>query len=112
MIDDYEKYLDEDGYPTEEALNLIDNWDMDNIDGLFIFLKNLWWSPDWGWKEEEEESNDRKIKIYSISTGGWSGNEELIRHLKKKELFWEMCLLSYRRGGHYQFDDRYWKYVR
>jgi hypothetical protein len=26
MIDDYEKYLDEDGYPTEEALNLIDNW--------------------------------------------------------------------------------------
>lgn len=29
-----------------------------------------------------------------------------------KELFWEMCLLSYRRGGHYQFDDRYWKYVR
>lgn len=111
MIYDYEKYLDEDGYPTEEALNLIDNWDMDNIDGLFVFVKNLWWSPDWGWKEEEE-SNDRKIKIYSISTGGWSGNEELIRLLKKKELFWEMCLLSYRRGGHYKFDDRYWKYVK
>lgn len=65
-------YIDSDGYPTERALNKIKNWKFKgekSCEELFEFIEELWRWPDY-FKEEEG--------IYQISTGGWSGNEDLI----------------------------------
>ena len=66
--------LDEHGYPTEEALEKIKEWPDDDMPGLMAFVKELWWMPDWGWREEITTSDilDKPVIRYSISTGGWN----------------------------------------
>jgi len=66
------------------------------------FVHSLWHWPDWGWKELA--TDDRTT--YDISTGGWSGNEELIGAMRENFMFWSMCWVSSRRGGHYIFEVR------
>ena len=84
-----------DPYPTEEELKKIENW-KDDRPALMEYVKSLWWAADWGWTE--------KGSTYQISTGGWSGNEEIIAALKANMMFWVMCYQSSRVGGHYFFN--------
>ena len=86
------------GYPATETLETIRNWDveMDGYEPLLEFVAKQWWKPNWGWYREG-------IK-YEISTGGWSGNEQLIVAMKLNVLFWDTCWVSSRRGGHYEFE--------
>ncbi len=88
--------LDQDGYPTEETLLKIKEWDYHDFPGLMAFVESIWWQTDWGWH--------RKGKKYRISTGGWSGNESLVGAMEANWLFWTMCWQSSRRGGHYEFE--------
>lgn len=85
-------------YPTEEELEKIRNWDVNdnNVSEFMAFVKSIWWMPDWGWREE----NGR----YSISTGGWSGNEDIIGAMMSNRIFWLMFWEQSRRGGHYIFS--------
>jgi len=83
-------------YPSDEDLTLIRNWKMKHVTGLMDFVESLWSYADWGWKQ--------KGRHYSISTGGWSGNESLIEALKKNQIFWAVCWYSSTRGGHYEFE--------
>ena len=39
--------LDDDGYPTDEALDLIAKWDYKDIAGWFEFIQSLWALTDW-----------------------------------------------------------------
>jgi hypothetical protein len=99
--------LDEEGYPTEDALYCIENWNFDNAQGWFSFIKSIWCFSDWGWQEYYEPHNWRKdteVFRYDISTGGWSGNESIIRSMKKNDLLWHTTWFSSRRGGHYIFE--------
>ncbi len=91
--------LDEYGYPTEEALEKIKEWPDDDMPGLIGFVKELWWMPDWGWHEKNEDDHIH----YLISTGGWSGNEDLIGAMGSNQMFWLFCWYSSRVGGHFQF---------
>lgn len=99
-------YKDEDGYPTQEALDKIENWPADNYLGLMVFVKSIWWMPDWGWTEEDTLSDilDVPVMYYNISTGGWSGNESLIGAMRSNHIFWMLCWISSRRGGHFEFE--------
>jgi len=38
-----------------------------------------------------------------VSTGGWSGNEELIGAMRMNFILWSQWWWSSRRGGHYVF---------
>lgn len=99
--------LDEDGYPTEDALYCIENWNHDDAQGWFTFIKKLWNYAEWGWKEHLEDHNWRKdteVLRYYVSTAGWSGNESIIRSMEKNDLLWHTTWFSSRRGGHYVFE--------
>ncbi len=98
---------DEHGYPTEEALGLIKEWDSNDQPGMMAFVKQCWWMPEWGWDEDDGKNFlNKDIRIFNISTGGWSGNEDLIGAMQENMIFWMMSWYSSRVGGHYVFKVR------
>jgi uncharacterized phage protein (TIGR01671 family) len=102
-----ELFLDEDGYPTDLSLTLIKkaNPFEKNPHELMDFVKRLWQYSDWGWSTKKKKmSYGKKAILYSISTGGWSGNESIISALKNNEnFFWTLYWQSSKVGGHYKF---------
>lgn len=96
---------DSDDYPTAEELKRVREWPWEDLPGLFGFLKDLWYMPDWGWKEvETTDINGGPARGFQISTAGWSGNEELIEVLQVNQMVWALTWVSSRRGGHYEFE--------
>ena len=111
LLDQTEKKvndLDEDGYPTEEFLTSIEIWRDRPFTELMDRIKPNWRYSDFGyWGEQEvENQHGRMVTEYSISTGGWSGNESIIRALQDNHIFWSLCWYSSQRGGHYVFEVR------
>ena len=103
--------LDGDGYPTTEALDIIREWTFQMSDReLFEFIESIWWMPDWGWEEGLEphgREKDEEVYRYRISTGGWSGNEDIIQAMfENKYMFWHLHWVQSRCGGHYIFELR------
>lgn len=95
-----EPFLDEDGYPTTEQLELIKNWDFTDRRALFDYISELWWTG----SSLISTETQGKSTLYYFSTGGWSGNESIIHYLKLNTMFWLMCWVQSRRGGHYIFE--------
>lgn len=96
---------DADGYPTKEELETIEKWDCLDLPGWFAFIKSVWWMAEWGW-HEADEANKLTLttdRVFSISTGGWSGNEEIIEAMKKNRFAWYFSWWSSMRGGHFVF---------
>jgi len=104
--------LDENGYPSEAALDRVRTWPDDDPRGWLAFVRSLWWAADWGWSESEDDEGH----WYRFSTGGWSGNESLVSAMQKtmtaeeqypewlRTMFglWARHWYSSRRGGHYE----------
>jgi hypothetical protein len=105
-----EELFDEHGYPTEEALNYIDNWGSREVDGklfygekfvvhnyeeLIEYVLSIW-----------TYGKDALIwdgKLLEIHTLGWSGNEEILPRLKNTAL-WLLKFRAQEAGGHYYFN--------
>ena len=92
--------MDDDGYPTEELCSFIESFDYRQgwVNLMDIIMKC--------WSYPHPYSNSYKedgFIVYELSTGGWSGNEDLIGSLQDNHLFWLMNWHSSRRGGHYVF---------
>lgn len=87
-------------YPTEEQLEKIRKWDVlkDGISALIVYVKSLWWTPEWGWKLA-----GKQVLRLQLHCGGWSGNEDIIGALRDNYLFWAFCWVKSTRGGHYWF---------
>lgn len=83
-------------YPTDEQLETIRNWKNYNIHSLFDYIYDFWHWPEWGWK--------RNGDTYFISTGGWSGNEDIIDAMQSNSIWWGMFWELSKRGGHYIFS--------
>ena len=99
--------LDEDGYPTQDALHLIENWPYDDPVNWFDFIHEIWYASDWGWHSEvvpHEYREGRNVMRFDISTAGWSGNEAIIKAMQKNEMLWWIVWVQSRRGGHYIFN--------
>lgn len=102
-------FIDDDGYPTEEALERVLGWEQrgpEDGHALLAFVREIWWSAQWGFhhRDTKAEFGGGTERVYSLSTGGWSGNEEIVRALMENRghawfFWWE----SSRRGGHYTF---------
>jgi hypothetical protein len=98
-------YLDEDGYPTEDALDRIEHWYYNDPKGWFKFIESIWHLKSWGWTELKRAELDSVDKImFHISTAGWSGNEDIIRAMQQNHILWSDTWVESRRGGHYVFE--------
>ena len=87
--------MDEHGYPTEAELIEIREWPHTDIDGLIEFCQEL--TEAYGtWTIEGRKAE--------FSTGGWSGNEDVLGAMADNSMFWAICWVSSRRGGHYEFE--------
>jgi hypothetical protein len=90
-------------YPLEEELVRVEKWDGD-WRACFAFVRSLWWMPDWGWHESTEIDNERVVTRYQISTGGWSGNEDVVTAMEHNRWLMSFFWMESRRGGHYVFE--------
>jgi hypothetical protein len=113
LLDDAD-FLDEDGYPTEQALEVVEKWHWDDIPGWFQFIKSIWHLHSWGWKEKLEphdwngkfeQYKNRMVQRHYVSTGGWSGNESIIGAMQRNDMMWHLNWVQSRRGGHYIFEE-------
>jgi putative alpha-1,2-mannosidase len=86
-----------DGYPHEIELRRVRAWAYDDPAGLFAYLRRRWQYADSGYWAQRGST-------FQISTGGWSGNEDLIGAMSDNHMFWSLCWVSSKRGGHYQFQ--------
>lgn len=89
---------DQDGYPTPSELRKVKKWSSDphfDFMALMEFVRSIWWCSDWGFT--------RNGRTFRVSTGGWSGNEQIITALESNWIFWSLCWVSSKRGGHYVF---------
>lgn len=97
--------LDHAGYPTEEYLAWIDSFrpenNLDDYDPLefLAVIERGWWMSDWGFHLKRKYKG--YVRLY-LSTGGWSGNEEIMAHLQQT-WFYFCYWRSHRAGGHYEF---------
>jgi len=102
-----EDFLDEDGYPTESALEIIKLWPYDDLTGWFKFIEDIWYMKSWGWHEIDTVDNIYgNVHEYHISTAGWSGSESIIGAMQQNWTLWSISWVQSRRGGHYIFQTR------
>lgn len=88
--------LNSDGYPTEETLARIPEWPpSEGWPQLFDFIREAWRNDNL-WEQVGE--------THEVSTGGWSGNEDMIDALQKNRAAWSVCFRSVAPGGHYVFE--------
>ena len=80
--------------PTKDHLKTIRQWP-DNFTELMEYIEDLWLWP---------ERFSCKDNLWTVSTGGWSGHEEIIEAMEENVLFWTLCWMSSKRGGHYVFE--------
>lgn len=85
--------LDQHGYPTEETLETIEKWDYIST-GPVPLLEYV--VENWNYGIHESWF---KAETFSLATGGWSGNEDVLEALRNNFLFWAMHWDSSHRGG-------------
>ena len=86
-------------YPDDKELDKIKNWQGESLE-LMEYIKPMWKYFDCGYWIENKKT---PIYHYELSTGGWSGNEDIIGAMMENTLFWIKNWYQSRRGGHYIF---------
>lgn len=100
-----EPEFDADGYPTEETLNALEESDGTDFEAIAQFLVNAWYYPNYiklYTAKAHPVLQSGKRRRLRMSTGGWSGNEDLIYHLP--QMFTTLYFREEHRGGHYLFE--------
>lgn len=99
---------DVDGYPIEEELKAIREWDIteQGLDGFVELIREAW-NHGYGSftiiREPDELDPEKQVKFLVLSTGGWSGNESVMEAIGEEKWFNFFCWEESRRGGHYKF---------
>lgn len=94
-------------YPTEDELEVIKAWKSeDDYNALLEYVESMWAYPTYANSEIVGSETGEPQRQWWFSTGGWSGNEEIIGALMANQTFWLLHWVSSRRGGHYEFETR------
>lgn len=89
-------------YPTDKELTKVRKWAFDapgSFETFMDYVKSIgkyWPRETFGWTREG--------RVFHVSTGGWSGNEDILDAMGKNWTFWVVCWQEHRRGGHYIFQ--------
>jgi len=86
------------GYPSDEFLAYVREYDV-ITHGPCELIKRIW--DEWQYRDYIRWYPD--CKILKISTGGWSGHEDIIEALSCNFVFWSLYWRATIRGGHYTF---------
>ena len=80
-------------YPTEEQLKELNGFDVVHRLRDFLELLEELWNTDYG----NFELTGKKVKKLKLVTGGWSGNEDVVRGMPFmfNDLYWQQSI----RGG-------------
>jgi hypothetical protein len=81
---------EEEGYPTDEALEKVSAWDAHDPMGLWNHIEGYFNRHGSAWIEGED---------YKLATGGWSGCESVISALEKNWILNALYWQSSHRGG-------------
>lgn len=99
--------MDDDGYPTEEALDAIEAWkpgDDNDCRPIFEAMRRVWrWHTYFPEGATSVDAFGRNVTEYEVHTGGWSGHESMLSSLEDNAIVWIMTWEQVRRGGHYIF---------
>lgn len=98
--------MDKQGYPTDEELEIIKHLDGKDFDADVEKIQALWIYPESIYTTVEADLDGDDITVLNVSTGGWSGHEDVIDALQSNHLWWALYWLESRRGGHYKFERR------
>lgn len=106
-----EPTFDADGYPTDQTTETIRTWDVNTVADAIAcmdYVGRAWKWPEWGWSKTpgwrpDDEPTRHPVTRYLISTGGWSGNEELYDALDDNVTIRMLGWQSSRRGGHFEY---------
>lgn len=102
-----EDLLDSEGYPTEGLLEYIRAYRPSDEVPILAFLHDViepaWWMPDFGFKLSGKYRGKRELELH---TGGWSGNEDIIRAMLSNIhlVAGHMKHTARQAGGHYYFE--------
>ncbi len=99
--------LDEDGYPSESVLWMLEHWPFDDAQGWLDLAQRAWHFRDLTWTEKmaaDDFEAGKIVKLLHVSAFGWSGNESLIAAMQANTMLWGECWVQSRRGGHYIFE--------
>ena len=92
-----EPTFDENGYPTEEALETIKQWNIyPDLKGLLLFAEEAFTHRYGHWEQIGT--------TLRVATMGWSGCESVIDALADNFIFWTTCWILSKRGGLFLFD--------
>lgn len=99
--------MDNEGYPEEYELKLIEQWDWRDVFGLIDYIGDRWAYGGHGFRKSWGKSkySKRSVLFLELHTGGWSGNEEIINALLAN--YMAVAVLGYKQwntGGHYKFE--------
>ena len=92
--------LDADNYPDEASLKQIREYDL--LEQPFSGLLQLLWENT-NWADRQIFMRGKHVIHLTYSTGGWSGNENVVDALRANILFWGLCWERTDAGGHYYF---------
>jgi len=104
-----EPEFDKDGYPTEATLDAIRLWPvktMTDAAAAMDFAGAAWSYPDrWHLTERWEDPDWPSFpeRVYEFSTGGWSGNEDIVAAIEANAILQMLGAWSWQRGGHYEY---------
>ena len=89
--------MDKNGYPEDHELEMISKWNPGDYYGLMEYIKTLWIYDDYF----------RQVNTtFYLSTGGWSGHEDIIAAMQNNTGWWLFHWHSSKRGGHYIFTEK------
>ncbi len=94
--------MDSEGYPDENELKIIREWDVKDFPSLLDFVEGLWTYND-AIKKDVIKHFDSSYLQWTLYTRGWSGNESLVNALLGNRMF-QMCwYYEWKRGGKHVF---------
>ena len=101
--------MDSEWYPLPETLGKIQGWQINgyqDCEDLLAWVQQLWKWDSYFTCEHRRKRNvkgGRLYRTYHVSTGGWSGHEDMINAMQENYMFWGLAWYSSRKGGHFEF---------